>query len=54
LPVSSSNREALPGAVNAMASGSRRRVTVWTGARATTVRETPDAEGSSIDRAPAR
>ena len=37
--------------MNAMASGSR-RVTVWTGARATTVRGKPDAEGSSIDRAP--
>ena len=42
---SSSNRpEALLGAVNAMASGSRRRVTVWNGPRATTVREKPDAE----------
>jgi len=42
---SSSNRpEALLGAVNAMASGSHRRVTVWNGPRATTLREKPDAE----------
>ena len=43
---SSSNRpEALLGEVNAMASGSRRRVTVWNGPRATTVRESPTPRG---------